>query len=164
MTARFSVEKTLGKLAKWLRILGFDACSDPCGSMGSKATAVSDRILLTRTRRRSRELQGRPFVFIHSNDPFDQLKEVICGLGLSLRDIRPFSRCLLCNEPTEPVSKDEVRHLVPDFIWESHERFCRCGRCQKIYWSGSHTERGMARIASLFEDPKPSELPHGSDT
>ena len=164
MTARFSVEKTLGKLAKWLRILGFDACSDPCGSMGSKATAVSDRILLTRTRRRSRELQGRPFVFIHSNDPFDQLKEVICSLGLSLRDIRPFSRCLLCNEPTEPVSKDEVRHLVPDFIWESHERFCQCGRCQKIYWSGSHTERGMARIASLFEDPKPIELPHGSDT
>jgi len=77
MTARFTVEKTLGKLAKWLRILGFDACSEPCGSIGSKAAPVSDRILLTRTRRRSRELQGRPFVFIHSNDPFDQLKECI---------------------------------------------------------------------------------------
>ena len=164
MTARFTVEKTLGKLAKWLRILGFDACSEPCGSIGSKAAPVSDRILLTRTRRRCRELQGRPFVFIHSNDPFDQLKEVICGLGIKPRDIRPFSRCLLCNEPTEPVSKDAVRHLVPDFIWESHERFCRCGRCQKIYWSGSHTERGLARIASLFEDPKPIELSHGSDT
>ena len=155
MTARFAVEKTLGKLAKWLRILGFDACSEPCGSIGCKAVAVSDRILLTRTRRRFPELQGRPFVFIRSNDPFDQLKEVICGLGLSPRDIRPFSRCLLCNEPTEPVSKDAVRNLVPDFIWENHERFCQCGRCQKIYWSGSHTERGMVRIAALFEDPKP---------
>ena len=50
MTARFTVEKTLGKLAKWLRILGFDACSEPCGSIGSKAVPVSDRILLTRTR------------------------------------------------------------------------------------------------------------------
>ena len=164
MTARFTVEKTLGKLAKWLRILGFDACSEPCGSIGSNARAVSGRILLTRTRRRCRELQGRPFVFIHSNDPIDQLKEVICGLDLAPRDIRPFSRCLLCNQTTEPVSKDAVRHLVPDFVWESHERFCRCRRCRKIYWSGSHTERGMARIAALFEDPKPIQLPHGSDT
>ena len=164
MTARFTVEKTLGKLAKWLRILGFDACSEPCGSIGSKAAAVPGRILLTRTRRRCRELQGRPFVFIHSNDPIDQLKEVICGLDLAPRDIRPFSRCLLCNQTTEPVSKDAVRHLVPDFVWENHERFCRCRRCQKIYWSGSHTERGMVRIASLFEEPKPNELPHGSDT
>ena len=81
MTTRFTVEETLGKLAKWLRILGFDACSEPCGSIGSKAAAVSGRILLTRTRRRCRELQGRPFVFIHSNDPFDQLKEVIMRLG-----------------------------------------------------------------------------------
>ncbi|MDP4857735.1 MAG: Mut7-C RNAse domain-containing protein [Desulfobacterales bacterium] len=164
MTARFTVEKTLGKLAKWLRILGFDACSEPCGSMGSNAQAVSGRILLTRTRRRCRELQGRSFVLIRSNDPFDQLKEVICGLSLSPLDIRPFSRCLLCNEPTEPVSKDAVCHLVPDFVWESHERFCRCGRCQKIYWSGSHTERGMRRIDALFEDPKPIQLPHGSDS
>lgn len=164
MTARFTVEKTLGKLAKWLRILGFDACSEPCGSMGSNAQTVSGRILLTRTRRRCRELQGRSFFLIRSNDPFDQLKEVICGLSLSARDLRPFSRCLLCNEPTEPVSKDAVYHLVPDFIWENHERFCRCGRCRKIYWAGSHTERGMRRIAALFEDPKPIQLPHGSDS
>ena len=164
MTARFTVEKTLGKLAKWLRILGFDACSEPCGSMGSKAQAISGRILLTRTQRRCRELEGRPFVFIRSNDPFDQLKEVICGLDLALRDIRPFSRCLLCNEPIQPVSKEAVRHLVPDFVWENQERFCRCRCCQKIYWSGSHTERGMARIAALLEALQPIQPPHGSDS
>lgn len=164
MTARFTVEKTLGKLAKWLRILGYDACGEPCGEAASKAAAVSDRIVLTRTRRRCRELKGHPFVFIRSNDPFDQLKEVICGLGLSAHDLRPFSRCLLCNDPTEPVGKDAVRHLVPDFVWESHERFCRCRRCQKIYWSGSHTERGMARIAALFEKSKPIQLPYGPDS
>jgi len=163
MTAKFTVEATLGKLAKWLRIMGFDARSEPCGSIGSKVAVFSGRILLTRTRRRFQELQGCPCVFIHSNDPFDQLKEVISGVGLSPHDIRPFSRCLLCNETTEPVNKDAVRHLVPDFVWESHERFCRCRLCQKIYWSGSHTERGMARIASLFEEPKPVELFHGSD-
>ena len=163
MTAKFTVEATLGKLAKWLRILGFDARSEPCGSIGSKAAVVSDRILLTRTWRRCQELQGCPYVFIHSNDPFDQLKEVISGVGLSPRDIRPFSRCLACNETTEPVIKDVVRHLVPDFVWESHERFCRCRRCRKIYWSGSHTERGLVRIASLFEEPKPIQLPHESD-
>jgi uncharacterized protein with PIN domain len=164
MTARFSVERTLGRLAKWLRLLGFDACNEPRGAVGSKTAAVSGRILLTRTRRRCRELQGRPFVFIHSNEPFEQLKEVISGVGLSPQDIRPFSRCLLCNETTEPVSKDAVRHLVPDFVWESHERFCHCRRCRKIYWSGSHTERGMARIASLFEESKPIELAHGTNT
>jgi hypothetical protein len=164
MTARFAVEKTLGKLTKWLRILGFDTCSEPCGSTGSRAAAVSNRIVLTRTRRRCQELRGHPFVFIRSNDPFDQLKEVIRGLGLSLQDIRPFSRCLLCNAPTEPVDKDAVLQLVPDFVWESHERFCQCRRCHKIYWPGSHTERGMARITALFEDPQPNQLPYGSDS
>lgn len=164
MTARFAVEKTLGKLAKWLRILGFDACSEPCGPTGSGPAAMAGRIVLTRTRRRCRELQGRPFVFIRANDPVDQLKEVVRGLDLSLHDIRPFSRCLLCNAPTEAVGKDTVRHRVPDFVWENHERFCECRGCRKVYWSGSHTARGMARITALFDEPETVRLRHGSDS
>jgi uncharacterized protein with PIN domain len=160
MTARFLFEGTLGKLGKWLRLLGFDALGDPGGSRASAAAAAEGRHVLTRTRRRCRMLEGQPFVFIHSNDPFEQLREVILTLGLRPADLRPFSRCLLCNTPTEPVGKERVRHCVPDFVWQSHERFFRCRVCGRIYWSGSHTERGLARVAALF-DGLPRRRPTG---
>ncbi|MFZ0611691.1 MAG: Mut7-C RNAse domain-containing protein [Desulfobacterales bacterium] len=163
MIARFTVEGTLGKLGRWLRLMGLDVRIE--SGAASMAAEVPDRIVLTRTRRRCRDLGDRPFLFIRANDPFDQLREVIRGLDLCRQDIRPFSRCLLCNTPVEAADKEAVRHLVPDYVWESQARFCRCRCCRKIYWPGSHTRRSLAHIDSLFETSTATvRLTHGPES
>jgi uncharacterized protein with PIN domain len=152
MKISFAAEKTLGKLSKWLRILGFDALYDPEVNGGEFFDNVqAGRILLTRTRRVQEKHGSSRLIFIQANDPFDQLREVITALNLKFEDIRPFSRCIACNVPIEPVEKKSVRNRVPDYVWDTQENFQQCARCRKIYWPGSHTQRSMGRIQRLFE-------------
>lgn len=151
MKPAFAVEKTLGKLAKWLRLLGFDAIFE--GGLGDGDNAeynAPQRIVLTRSRRVPAADESRRRVYVAPNDPFDQLQEVVRKLGIGFEDIRPFSRCIVCNTPIEDVEKSAVRNRVPDYIWQHQARFQRCPRCRRIYWSGSHTERSLQRIQTLF--------------
>jgi uncharacterized protein len=146
----FAAEKTLGKLAKWLRILGFDTFYSPDLSGKQLIDADIKRILLTRTRR-IRDLNlSKKCIFIASNDPFEQLREVFQATGITRRDILPFSRCIRCNALIRQVPKDFVRKMVPDYVWESHDTFRMCDLCRRIYWSGSHIRRSRDIIESLF--------------
>ncbi len=148
----FAAEPTLGKLAKWLRILGFDT-SYGHGFSTKKAmdSGRKNRILLTRTERVRDGKLPQEFIFITSNNPFEQLREVIDTLGIIYMDTRPFSRCIRCNTRIQPVDKDSVRGNVPDFIWQTSDIFQICGRCRRIYWPGSHTERSHDIIMRLFD-------------
>ncbi len=146
----FAAEKTLGKLAKWLRILGFDTLYAPDLS-GNRLTGVDKkRVLLTRTRRIRDMNLSRRCIFIASDDSLEQLREVIQAMGMTKRDIRPFSRCIRCNALIRRVQKDSVRKMVPDYVWESHDTFRMCALCQRIYWPGTHTRRSRDIIESLF--------------
>ena len=148
----FAAEPTLGKLAKWLRILGFDTSYEP--GFSTKKTMDSgrkNRILLTRTERVRDGKLPQEFIFITPNIPFEQLREVIDTLGIIYTDTRPFSRCIRCNTRIQPVDKDSVRGDVPDFIWQTRDIFQICGRCRRIYWPGSHTERSHDIIMRLFD-------------
>jgi uncharacterized protein len=146
----FAAEKTLGKLAKWLRILGFDTFYSPDLSGNQLINAHEKRILLTRTQRVRDMNLSRKCVFIASNDPFEQLRDVIQTTGITQKDIRPFSRCIRCNALIRRVQKDSVRKMVPDYVWESHDTFRICALCQRIYWPGSHTRHSLDIIESLF--------------
>lgn len=146
----FAAEKTLGKLAKWLRILGFDTLYSPDLSGKQLIDAEPKRILLTRTRVIRDLTVSQQRIFIVSNDPFEQLREVVQGTGITRRDILPFSRCIRCNAVIRRVSKDFVRKMVPEYVWESHDTFRICALCRRIYWSGSHTRRSRDIIESLF--------------
>ena len=144
MNNRFLSEKTLGKLVTWLRILGFDTVYD--------TNKAETRIRLTRTEWVAKTLQNERIIFIISNDPVEQLRQVIEHLDIAEEDIRPFSRCLQCNTRTEEIEKDVVKSRVPDYIWEIHDRFRACRRCEKIYWPGSHTARSLNKIRKLFAE------------
>jgi len=149
----FAAEKTLGKLAKWLRILGFDTCYEPdIPQRNACHPADSRRIFLTRTQSVRDHNTSPDLIFIKSDHHFEQLKEVIQKLALEQKDTRPFSRCLQCNAAIEAVDKDSVRNAVPDYIWETHDVFRRCRACRKIYWPGSHTKRTLDIIDGLFTD------------
>ena len=149
----FTAEATLGKLSKWLRILGFDTVYQ-AGVAGESwiDAAGENRILLTRTRQVRERNKDRKLVFINSNDPFEQVKEVIQTLGLVPEDTKPFSRCTRCNILIRQVDKDTVRSHVPDYVWETNMIFQICGRCRRIYWPGSHTQRSHDIIKNLFAD------------
>jgi uncharacterized protein with PIN domain len=148
----FAAEPTLGKLAKWLRILGFDTSYEPgFSTKKSIDSGRKNRILLTRTERVRDGKLPQEFIFITSNIPFEQLREVIDTLGIIYTDTRPFSRCIRCNTRIQPVDKDSVRGDVPDFIWQTRDIFQICGRCRRIYWPGSHTERSHDIIMRLFD-------------
>ena len=152
MNVCFYADASLGKLVKWLRILGFDTrylkkyqetdtLDDP------KAGAI----VLTRTRRLLKTNRAGRIVFIASNDPFEQVGEVIRTIGLVENDLVPFSRCLGCNSKIEKIEKTVVKGKIPDYIWETHDSFKICRRCDKIFWPGSHTQRCMKMIRTLFK-------------
>jgi len=146
---RFTVEMTLGKLAKWLRILGFDTAYAANVTGEELIDTARNRILLTRTKRIRNMKIPKRCIFITSNHPFEQLREVILALDIEKEDIRPFSRCIQCNTSIRLVEKNAVRGKVPDYIWETQDTFHTCSHCRRIYWSGSHTQRSRDIINRL---------------
>ena len=148
----FAAEKTLGKLARWLRLLGFDTIYESEAAADDFIEKLeNDRILLTRTQRTRRKSTIRKFIFVHSDHWAEQLKQIILELGLEAAQTRPFSRCLRCNIPIVNAQKDTLWGRVPDYIYETHDQFRTCPQCGKIYWSGSHTEKGLEIVQTFFE-------------
>ena len=152
MIPRFAAEKTLGRLTKWLRLLGFDTRYE-IELSGKKfiETLENDRILLTRTRRIQKQFASRRLIFIESNHLAQQLKQVFDELDIQAAQTRPFSRCLQCNASIEVVEKEAVWGRVPDYIFEIHDRFQKCPECDRIYWPGSHTRRSLEKIRQLLD-------------
>jgi len=148
---RFTAEATLGRLARRLRMLGFDTCyASGLSAPQFAALADSGRILLTRTRRVTERLPAECFVFIADDDPFRQMVRVRRQLGIQRHQARPFSRCVRCNRPVQPIDRDAVYARVPDYVWETHTRFSTCPQCGRIYWQGSHRRRCLEIIEKLF--------------
>ena len=145
----------LGKVAKWLRVLGFDAvCERLTDWEQIEAYRRHGYIPITR----NQHWRGRAGIFHPTaNDPAEQLREVISGIPILLHEVRPLQRCILCNERLQPVSRDCVCGSVPDFIFETNTLFQECPRCHKIYWPGSHQKRMLERLHGLFGRSVPEE-------
>lgn len=152
MQPSFAVEKTMGRLAKWLRLMGFDTLLETDYPKGMFARHIDPgRVFLTRTRRALGSHSAFRTVFIHANDPMDQMTEVIQRTAVRWEDLQPFSRCLQCNEPIMAVAKEEIARAVPDHVLETQESFSRCPKCDRVYWPGSHTTRSLEKIRSIFK-------------
>jgi uncharacterized protein with PIN domain len=147
---RFVAENTLGKLAKWLRILGFDTIYER--EIVCKRSYDPKRIRLTRTQQIRHTPADTSVIFITSDHYLKQIKQVIKEVGISLDDIQPFSRCIRCNDSIWKVEKESVIGKVPDYIWETHDTFQTCPRCNRLYWPGSHISQSRERIERLFSD------------
>ena len=150
---RFVADRMLGKLAKWLRVLGYDVVYLRKASEGEILQKLQEgRTLLTRNRR-AQKWRGKGNVFIvKGNDPKIQLREVVKGLELPELDAVIFSRCLSCNRTLDPVKRETVREEVPDYIYQKHEEFYRCNDCGKVYWHGSHAVRMRQQLQKMLED------------
>ncbi len=140
---RLVCDAMLGRLARWLRLLGYDAPH----IKRPPAQAGPDGILLTRRR----AWQGRPGVIFVAHDKLeDQLRQVVAELGLEPDPTKLFSRCLECNVPVVPLERSDASGRVPDFVLDTAESFTQCPRCKKVFWPGSHGKRARARLAELL--------------
>jgi uncharacterized protein with PIN domain len=140
----FCAEKTLGKLARWLRLMGFDTILGPGGP------ASGGRFFLTRTRANRDRYPSDSLIFIRANDPFDQLSQVIGRLDIQRNDVALFSRCLDCNQKLVPVAHAWVYNRVPDYVWQTQSQFQTCPQCHRIFWPGTHGRRARAVLDTLF--------------
>ena len=139
---KFLCSQELGRLAKWLRVVGYDAASvtETLGIPQLLALAtVEGRTILTRLKR-LRGHQGTPVVYIASDRLKDQMKE-IRQLGIRLSGQKLFTRCIVCNIPVTPISKEKVRQKVPPYVFETQGGFSRCPSCKRVYWPATHYGR-----------------------
>jgi uncharacterized protein with PIN domain len=147
---RFVADGHLGKLARFLRLLGIDVAYDRAADDQAliEIAVGEERALLTRDRRLLMHSIVRTGYYPRSQIPEEQAVEVVRRFEL-LDAFVPYSRCLRCNRVLESVRKDEViSHLEPLTRIYYHE-FRRCAGCGKIYWAGSHFAKLQARIAKL---------------
>jgi uncharacterized protein with PIN domain len=146
---RFLADAMLGRLATWLRIVGYDAEYFPGEDAALLRRAWRDgRILLTRDTRLLRRRRLPPHLLIQSDHVAEQLRQVVQALHLELPE-GGGRRCLRCNVLLEPRAKAEVEGRVPDFVWGHHDDFWGCPRCRRIYWAGSHRQRMDEAIQAL---------------
>ncbi|SFM41852.1 Mut7-C RNAse domain-containing protein [Thermodesulforhabdus norvegica] len=145
---RFAVDAMLGKMAKWLRFMGFDTLYVYVRYPHEVRRLVSEgRVFVTRNRR----WQGmKGVIVISANDLDDQIVELAEVLDFALPDDDEwFSRCGRCNAVLEQVDRRSVTGMVPEYVWETTEEFFRCPTCGKVYWPGSHVERMQGKLESL---------------
>jgi uncharacterized protein with PIN domain len=147
---QFRVDRPLGKLVKWLRLLGYDAISDslPDKMVLTRASRSDNRIWITNAKQME-TIEG--LIHISTNKPIDQLRQIIIALNIQRQALKPFTRCSLCNCKLIAVDRAGVRGQVPDYIWETHRQFRSCDFCNKIFWPGSHVDRQRRIIDRLFE-------------
>lgn len=144
--SEFVVDRHLGKLARNLRMLGFDA-ETPEGDLIAIARDER-RIILTRDRRLLRHGDVTHGYWVRSTDPAEQIREVVNAFDLASQ-FKPFSRCLECNVDLESVSAEHLAGRVPADVLENFDSFTRCPDCERIFWQGSHFERMLGLVQSL---------------
>ena len=148
---RFICDQNLGKLAKWLRILGFDAEYMSHWDNEAMMQAMKNgRIMLTR---KSTLSPNKEVVFITHDLVREQLKELFTTLDLR-KDIEPFTRCSLCNTPLVNALREEVKGRIPEYVYATQGVFARCPSCGRVYWEGTHISRISDLIDFLLKDEK----------
>jgi uncharacterized protein with PIN domain len=149
---KFLVDRMLGKLAKELRMLGYDTIyyrgEDAYPLIAS--ARQEGRVILTRNTKLIPKRSEDRILRVTEDDPILQLKELIQKGHITLDEEQLFSRCLVCNVLLDPVTRDEAEGKVPDFIFHQQKEFFQCPQCERIYWQGSHQENMQRRLEELL--------------
>ena len=147
---RFIIDGHLGRLASHLRMLGFDSLYNN-KYQDDELVAIcvrENRILLSRDRHLLMHkiiVQGYCLRSLNSDE---QIQEVV--RRYALQDwIKPFQRCIRCNHPLEPVSKEQVLHRLEPLTRLYFEEFHICPACEQVYWKGSHVEHMLELVNQL---------------
>jgi uncharacterized protein with PIN domain len=136
---KFIADVMLGRLAKRMRLLGFDVLYDRTMNDNEiiHLSLAQNRVILTR----DTGLAGRPMasyhVFIKHDALNDQLRQILDTFTIASAPA-PLTRCSRCNEPLKSSSRPDVKDHVPQYVYERYDEFLRCTKCGRIYWKGTH--------------------------
>jgi len=148
---KFLLTKELGRLAKWLRILGFDVKYFKEGNVGSLVIEAlrDERIILTRNHHLPKS-SGVKILILEAERIKEQIPEILKALKLIPAPDKMFTRCTICNEELVDIEKEKVRDRVPDYVYKTQEEFITCPKCKRIYWQGTH----WGNVQKMLEEIK----------
>jgi uncharacterized protein with PIN domain len=153
MEPRFVVDLNVGRLATWLRAMGYDTLFPPEGGDNQlvRLALREDRVLVTRDagicQRRAARLGQLRVVQVSDHHLAGQLRQVVRDLDLSLEG--GFSRCVRCNEVLGLVSKQAVAERLPPYVLQTQSQFMECPQCRRLYWRGTHWSNMMAALGRI---------------
>jgi len=151
LAPRFVVDTMLGRLARWLRAMGYDTLY-PGQAEDRRLLQLAraeERILVTRDRMLAR--LGQPHsCLIRGERVDDQIVEAVEQLALAPDERDWLSRCLECNGTLERGAPESLPGHVPEHVLALHTEFTRCPGCARIYWAGSHADRMKERLSRLL--------------
>jgi len=156
---RFVLDTHLGRLAGYLRMMGFDTvyrndCSD---EELARISSEDRRILLTKDRGLLKRNLVTHGYFVRGLHPREKLVEVLRRFDL-FQQVQPFTRCMRCNGLLEEVPKAEVLDFLPPKVKAGYDAFRRCQNCNQVYWKGTHFERMQHFLERVLEEGQQSDL------
>lgn len=153
---QFVADVHLGRLAAYLRMMGFDTLyrNDYSDEELARVASEEERIVLSRDRGLLKRAAITRGYSLRETGPRAQLAEVVRRFNLA-RLAAPFTRCLACNAPLQPVAKEAVVDRVPPRIRERHEEYFECPSCLRVYWKGTHHQRMSALVERMMAADEP---------
>jgi len=146
---KFIADENVGKLCKWMRILGYDVSfySPIEDAELIRKAAREERIILTKDSGIPKWNMAKERCFlVRSQNPFKQLKQVVRHFVLPISPKSIFTRCIECNIPVVKRPKEELKSKIPPFVYKTHDEFSQCPSCGRVYWAGSHYENVLERL------------------
>lgn len=156
---KFVIDTNVGRLARWLRMMGYDAVlfHELDDGLMVKLALMQGRIIITKDsefmKRRAITSHRVKAVLVSGDDPDSQMQKVISELKLNTH-FKPFSRCLECNAVLLPRDRDGIEGEVPPRVYEKQEQYMECPTCHRLFWQGTHWE-DMCRKLQQFEVERP---------
>ena len=149
---RFACDAMLGRLARWLRLIGCDVTYRAHIEDGeiARLAVTEQRVILTRDQRLPQQWKEPRCLLVESESVSEQLRQIVDTFGLDWRR-RAFTRCTRCNHVLRETPRTEVTGRVPKRVLLEQQRFAHCPGCDRIYWGGSHARRMRRALERLLE-------------
>lgn len=150
---KFIADTMLGRLAKWLRILGYDVVYEPFISDDDliARSLREDRTILSMDKKLIERKSAKNSLCIKDSNYKEQLKQVIAHYNIDYK-ANIFTRCLVCNRPLDHINKEKIKDKVLPYVYSIQDTFYICQQCNRIYWAGTHRINILEKLNEILKD------------